>query len=477
MVLALATATCSLTTANNFNECNADSDCASFRACAQHYCVDMPAGCTQKFGDVSAPLDSRLAIGALYPLSKGGVSDTNEALRVKALSFAVDEINAGPAPIDGRRVVVYACDDLNDNNVTAAQATWFADSLKAPALIVSRTQGTNAAYGAVAGKDVLILSPNATADELTEHYRASGGLVWRLAPPDQNQTQVLLSYINKAKPDAGSFVLVHRGGSTDAGKDPYATGIEDAFRIAAPGKVNLLPFSPDNFDPAALASSLAALGPQLTVFVAFPNELRPILDAVSRIKSLQADAGHRLMFTDSAKKPDLLLSVDGGVAPLVWELLRGAVGTAPAQRNAINPDMPNGGTCCGASYSAFRDHFLDEFQAEPDGTSFTTHSYDAVWVLRFAAASVPPGASLNGTRLKLGIERIIQTPVVENRFYLNRSGVEGALNKLYNGNFVDIEGASSAINLNFDAGFAMTPYEIWRVGTDGGFYTEKLVDP
>src|SRR5439155_10450195 len=116
-------------------------------------------------------------------------------------------------------------------------------------------------------------------------------------------------------------------------------------------------------------NDLAAFAPQLTVLIGFPEDDTRIIDAaLSSHPGLTRAQGHRWFFSDSAKDPALLTAT---TKPEV----DGSYGTAPAQGDPANPAFTN-----------FTDRFSSKYHVDATQYSFTSHSYDAMYLVGLAAA-------------------------------------------------------------------------------------------
>lgn len=447
--LLMLLAGCSFTTAQGFKECTNDTQCLGNEVCLETYCIQMPDSCRKAAGDFSK--GSNVAFAALLPLSVGvdGGVDQSEVQGERAIELVIDDANQRSVIKDGRKFALYACDTAGVADRLTAQAQFFAQQRKVPALFISGSSQVFVAQTATSAQGTLILSATATSPELSALFQSSGRLVWRTAPSDLLQAKVMADFLLSDP----ALALAQRIGIL-AINETYGQGLSEAIatRLRATRTVQVVPFERST-DPTAAVAQLDTFGPQVTVLIGFPPDVRAVLQASATRLRLTRAGGHRWLLTDSAKDPD---SLRGTLAELT-----GSFGTAPAQG-------------AGSAFPAFRDAFLAQYGVDPQTYSFTSHSYDAAYLLALASANAAPKGPLTGASLSEGLSLVsgagAAVPMVPSSFTTLATSLQA-------GTAVNVDGASGPLDFDGDAGFPSSPIELWQVQADGTFTTVRNVSP
>jgi branched-chain amino acid transport system substrate-binding protein len=219
------------------------------------------------------------------------------------------------------------------------------------------------------------------------------------------------------------------------------------------------------FDADDVAKRTAALRaaenaqPRATVIIAnTANAVELVKEARTSMPLLTRDAGHRWYLTDSMKEQTLITPDTAGE-------LEGSVGTAPAQG-------------AGSGYSVFREAYRTRFGTDPDTTNYTSHSYDATWLVmlatQYALGNAMTLGAVTGPRLGEGMTRFALStgPSIP----LRSDKWSELADNLARGTPTNVEGASGPLDFSVDAGAPGAPYEIWKV-TDGGIRVLRQVWP
>ncbi|MHB8878669.1 MAG: ABC transporter substrate-binding protein [Myxococcaceae bacterium] len=457
VALGLLFSGCSLTVGQGFNECAKDSDCGAGgeRACLESFCVAKPEGCTESFGAVDSP--GRIALAAALPLTLEGATDESEKQGLNALTLALDEVNQRDG-VGGRPFALYLCDTTGDNDRLKAQATWLAEQLKVAAIITSWSGQTLAAATVTVPRDVLIMTATSTSPELSslpDTHSGSMGLVWRTAPSDAIQGRVIAELLLNDP----AFTGVARVGVVYL-DDPYGQGLQqvlaDRYGAAAGKFLKTIPYARGG-DLGKAVGDLAAFDPDVTVLIAFPDDAVPILAAAQAFPVLTKAQNHRWFFTDSAKDPALLASATAAQ-------ISSAYGTQPAQG-------------AGQASQSFRDRFQAKYSIDPLNFSFTSNSYDAMYVLAMGAAhavGADGNGPVTGPTLALGLTKLS----AGTSYKLTPDQLTPAKAALQGGTSIDIEGASGKLNFDSSTGEAPSPIDLWQVTAAGtGFATVRTIEP
>ncbi len=480
--LALAAALlpgCSLIV-NDFAECSADADCAGLGAglvCRESFCVQDPnpgpectvdADCAAKGADyfcdadacVTDPMVARcgrtlgaerdettLVLGAMLPFTTSdGDGDPRGQARANGLQLAVEEINEREGVNGRRKLSVVVCDTGGDTATAKAEAAYLIRRFKVPALLTSGSGETISVSAEAIPSDVLVMSVSATSAEITQlsdkhHPDAPAGLVWRTAPSDAIQGKVIADILlDDATADTKVAVL--------AVNDPYAQGLSAVFKTNFGTERQSRTFSFErNSDGATALQQADDWGPTDVLFIGFPAEATPMLNAVAAKHANLKQA--RWFFTDSTKNASLFSQIaDGG-------FLDKARGTAPA-------------TVFGEAYTGFSDRFRAKFQDEdPAQNSFTAHAYDAMYLVALAAswAATETGEQpITGTRLAEGLTKVSG----ENEIVLGPLNYTAARAELEAGRAIDILGASGSLNFDPATGEAPANIEEWQYTAGSG---------
>lgn len=467
-LLALASlglAGCTLIAAQGFQECAKDSDCVKPGLCLESYCIRPPEGCERSLGAVDHP--RRIPLAAALPITEGGTLDggidESEIQDLNAAVLALEEVNQRDG-VGGRPFALYVCNTGGSKQRIQEQALWLAEQLKAPALITSGSGQTIAAHTVTVPRGVLIISATATSPELTSLLDSSGGsvgLVWRTAPSDAIQGKViadlLINGCTAAEGCQPAITPVTKVGVVYV-DDPYGQGLKEVLAARfgqAPREIRSFQFTRGG-DVGPAVNGLAAFGPQVTVVIGFPSDVSNIVTLAQAKPNLTKAQGHRWFLTDSAKDPATVSGSPSGA-------LDGAFGTAPAQG-------------AGGGFSSFRDRFLAKYAVNPLDFSYTSHSYDAMYVLALGAAyaaGADGNLPITGARMAEGLTKLSAgalSPLTPDQFTPAKSSLQ-------KGTSIDIEGASGKLNFDPATGEAPSAIELWQVkpsGT-GAFSTVRTI--
>jgi len=448
---------CSFTTATGFNECSNDMQCGADKVCIQKFCIRLPPSCQRGAGVYTDP--NRVAFGALLPLTTspdGGSIDASERANLNALELAVDEGNQRDG-IKGRHFALFVCNTGDDDDTLKSQAAFLANTLESPAVVVSGSAATISAANILTPKGALVISADATSPELLGTYNSDNKLVWRTAPPDSLQAQVVidqLALFRASQPQLQKIGIAYVDTT-------YGQGLShelQARAMAAGFTPKTVPYT-EGGDPSAALTSLSSFTPNLTVLVAFPPDVLAIVGGAKSHPNLTRLGGNQWFFTDAAKDPEILSQ------PAVLAEIDQSYGTSPAQG-------------AGTEFSAFRDRFEAKYSIDPESYGFTSHSYDAMYLLMLGAAYASSnGQAITGTRIAEGFTKMSSdsgTPVI-----LTPDNFSNGVSELQAGHEIDVMGSSSDLDLDFNAGCPLpssSPYELWQV-RDGGFVTTQVIKP
>lgn len=453
-------ASCTFTTATGFNDCDTDSQCSNDQVCLEHYCINMTVGCRRQTGEFSS--NNRVVFAATLPLSStpdGSVIDQSEQQGLNALALAVEEGNLRDG-IKGKKFALVFCNTGGDDALAKQQVEWLATQLKVPAVVTSGSGQTIAIANVAASHDVMVISATSTSPELIGTFQSNKQLVWRTAPSDSLQARVMADLIEADYPVPSDGGVATTKIGIAYVNTTYGQGLSAGLRARLPARFQVKEvFYELNGDITQAVNDLNVFGPRTTMVVGFPPDLRAIITLAKTKPALAKASGHRWLFSDSAKDPALLTDV-------TLPELSGSFGTAPAQG-------------AGATFPSFKDRFFGKYNADPANFSFTSHSYDAMYLLMlsaaWASASNAPdgGGGFNGLGMVEGMRAVSSGAP----YSLAPNSFTGAVTAMQARMSIDVEGASGKLNFDLDAGAPSSPYELWFVETDGGLSTTKLVEP
>lgn len=448
-------ASCSFTTAGNFVECRTDVDCGTLAACSQGYCLALPAGCRrEEAGGATRAFDKtdRIPLAALLPLTDMGTLDNSEVQGLNAMLLAVSEVN-DRSGLKNRSFGLFVCDTGRVEETTKLQTQWMVDNLRVPAILTSGSGQTQIAAKDLSRLDAgtLVMSATATSPSLISTYRNEGN-VWRVSPPDTFQATALAKLIKADFPDAGGVTIDVVYEDTDYGGG-FGQPMADAL-LALGFMNNRRPFRPNDANSQTMViNGLANVSPKATVLIAFPSDARDLITRAKTFPTLTRAAGHRWYLTDATKDPSVLN------AATLTELDL-AIGTAPAQG-------------AGGAFAAFRDSFRTRYNTDPNSFSYTSHSYDALWLVMLATAYAESTGEISGPRLGQGMGKVSAAGA---SIPLRVDKWTEASNILLQGLSINAEGASGPLDFDPDAGVPSAPYEVWQV-SDGGIRVLRLTNP
>jgi ABC-type branched-subunit amino acid transport system substrate-binding protein len=365
-------------------------------------------------GGGEATLD--LTIGDSVPLS-GALSPFGPPGQ-KAANVAVDQINAAIDDVGADHTV----DIIHEDNET----------LPTPAVNVARSmvdEGASCIAGAWASADsiptarsvtiregVLQISPSSTSDELTA--LEDDGLVNRTAPPDKYQGPTLADAIEEDLGGAQGKVV-----NIGARNDSYGEGLAGTFSDAWEAKGGQIGesvlYDPEQPSYDSEARQIVSGNPDTIVIIDFPETF--------------ANVGPALLRTGDYD-PENAWGTDGlTIGPVrPPEIVAGMVLTAP------------GSPAAGEVPEAFATLFADSEPADVEQATFAAQNFDAVILCYLAAVAA---GSTDGQEMADQVREISGPPGDSYSF----EDLAGAIEALQNGDDIDYEGASGAIDMD-DAG-------------------------
>ena len=369
------------------------------------------------------------------------------------MRLAVSEVNDRTG-LKNRSFGLFVCDTQRDNATIATQTEWMVKNLLVPAIVTSGSGQTQAAAIDPVRLDAgtLLISATATSPSLTSTFQSQGN-VWRVSPPDTQQALALTRLLIADFPDAGGtrIDVVFEDSTYGAG---FANPMADAL-LAAGFTSTRRPFKPGDVNSQTpVVNGLANDSPKATVLIAFPPDVKDLITRARTFPVLTRASGHRWYLTDACKDPAI-------ITPTTQSELDLAIGTAPAQG-------------AGGAFASFRDSFRTRYGIDPNSFSYTSHSYDAMWLVMLASASAQATATVVGPKLGEGMGKLSNT--AQAPIPLRADSWTEVSNNLLQGLTVNVEGASGPLDFDPVTGAASAPYEVWQV-SDGGIRVLRLTNP
>ena len=365
-----------------------------------------------------------LVIGDSVPLS-GDLADFGPPGQ-KAADLAVEEITAAieEAGVDHTVEIIHEDNGGGADPQAAVQA----------ARKLATSDGASCIAGAWASSDTIpsgesvavpeevpLISPSSTSDEITG--LDDDGFVNRTAPPDSFQGPTLANYVSEELGGAEGKTI-----NIGARNDAYGTGLADTFSAAweslggTIGEVVEYDIDLPNYDSEA--DQITSGSPDGIVIVDFPETYNKVGPALVRTGSFDPTQS---FVTDGLISGDL---AEGAGADAV----NGLRGTAPGV-----PDDDTSAQAFDEAYKAFE-------PTDVDRQTFDAQNFDAVVLCYLAAVAA---GSTEGADLAPEIQTVSAPPGDKYTW----EELPAAIEALQNGDDIDYDGASGAIDMD-DAGDA-----------------------
>jgi branched-chain amino acid transport system substrate-binding protein len=354
--------------------------------------------------------------------------------------------------LDGRSYGLVKCsneesssyDALDQDEANVLVSEYLANEIGAVAIIGPGTSDrVDAAFLAVEPYGTMLMSPTARSpslthlDGLTSSYD-DPGLLWRTAPPDNLQGEVLAQFM-ASQGDTSVAVIVEEG--------PYGTalGVVFAGHFERDGNtVDQLTYESNNADSLAdQIDSAASASVDAVLFIsATEDDITEFLTAVAT----SGFSSKNIYLADGAKDTVLFEDIPG----LEASELERIFGTAPAPAS-------------GQVYQNFKDDYQAKYNRPADQTPYTAFAYDAAWLVIYGTAwSYYNEGLLTGLGVARGLRMISSGSEID----IGPSQWNSLKAQFKEGQTVNVRGASGELDYDSETGETSTPIDVWGVEYD-----------
>ncbi len=467
---------CSVVSAVDFQSCSASTECRD--AFGLGWTCDADRGfCTEVEQN---PRCTRIEPANLYDAEAhrttfimgtlfNDAAVEGDQVLINSAKLAVREANE--STLDGRLFGLVHCDyqdnpdidQLNSDEAAAELARYMVDELGINVLIGPGTSSTaEAVYTAVEDKDVLIISPSATANNLIEIDGASGtksaqdpGLFWRTAPPDAGVGSKMASLVLDG--GLGQTAIIHETGGYGEGlaleverllNDEGGSTSRYAFDNPNSANIQINNLNAETFDAVVFISA------EVNVVSNFVNTIGGLIQ--NDTSSPYASA--RVVVSDAAVPATL---IDNSASqPAMLEVFDQMFGV----RSEARTGHPVYNTYLSAyNNNAFADPFIQGYYGE--------HTYDATYMAMFgvAWAHYQEGGELTAKNIARGLWQL--SSANSTNVPINSDSFDSVKSSFSNGVAVDIEGASGPLNYDSFTEETAAAVEAWQIVCDPGCTT------
>ena len=400
-------------------------------------------------------------LGSLFDHS----TDIPEKLATRLAVRQVDESDG----LDGDVFVLVQCsyeqdsslDDLTNEEAGPAMGAYLADQLGAYAILGPATSGvTEATWTDVGPLGALIVSPSATSPALTyldQPLTPDGhaGRLWRTAPPDSVQGQVLAQIV-------GEFV--YTGGKQHVAvayqEGPYGEGLAEVFidyYVTDSHTADRKPFDDATSRDSAVAE-VATGNYDAIVFIS--SDLPDVSAFLNGAAARDEFEDMPIFLADAAKDQELLVQT-AAASDLWWNVW----GTAPA--------VPSGDL-----YDSFAAAYQGEYGQSAGDSSYSAYAYDAAWLAIFGAAwSKVDLGEVSGQGAADGLLQISKAGVAAgDQVEITPNSWSQVRAAFADGEAINVLGASGELDYDPATEETTGPIDVWWI-YDDGFETYETVQP
>jgi ABC-type branched-subunit amino acid transport system substrate-binding protein len=371
-----------------------------------------------------------LTIGDSIPLT-GDLADFGPPGQ-KASDLAVSVINKAiqQAGVDDSVKVVHEDNETNPQAaVQAARKMVDSDNASCITGAWASADTIPTAQSVSIPDGVLQISPASTSDEITSLN--DDGLVNRTSPPDSFQGPTLANTMDAALGGANGKTV-----NIGARNDSYGTGLAgtfgDAWKELGGTVGQQVIYDPEQPSYDSEAAQITSGNPDAIVIIDFPETFAKVGPALQRTGNWDPSKG---WFTDGLASGDVPDSVDA-------QVIDGMRGTAPG-----SPDK-------GEASTAFDDLYTSSDPKDVDRQTFDTQNFDATILCYLAAVAA---GSTDGKDMA---DKLVDVSAPPGTPYTWEQLPE-AIKALQNGDDIDYQGASGAIDMDAAGDATAGVYDIF----------------
>ncbi len=385
----------------------------------------------------------------------------------KSARLAVIQVNTRDG-LNGTQFGMIECDNspdfegdgLGDPEATEATALYMTDVLGLPAIVGPATSTrTEVAFNTSSPLGTMHISPSATSPTLTPidgvvSTDEDPGLLWRTAPPDTLQGEVIalemavLDADDDGDPDIENVGIVAQVGA-------YGEGLAEVFQgnWNSVGTSDLVTYTAVGDLGAAAAGFNSGDYDAVLVISSSTEEIGQFLNAASGLSGYDDKA---IFLPDGAFSSELI-EVSEDLASDLYPNIRGT-----------RPHEPSG-----LAYETFVASYLSVYNEDPTQLPFPAHSYDAGWLV---IAGVAWSQFNEGGITGLGIARGMRQISSGAEFDTGPNDWNSVKAAFEDGQSVNLAGASGSLDYDPETGETAAPVDIWIIvdDGDGGFELELL---
>jgi ABC-type branched-subunit amino acid transport system substrate-binding protein len=466
-------AACSLLT-TDVSDCETDAECRNAfgfaSVCGEGGFCRLAAAsprCNRTFPP--RLLEDRLAhkdfipVGSIFARDTAGVfANMENAVRL-AFKHANDD-----GGVSGRNFGLVMCtndpevgDGLSGAAASVEVARYLTEEIGVTAIAGPATSdNTLAVFQSVRDRGVLVVSPSATAVELSaldpiEVSDESPGLLWRTAPPDSIQAAAMANDMRTVNLGSGCpggdqcrvsavqrVAVVHIEGLYGNG---LATSFAEEFTRRG-GTVDLLPFATVGQRDNRITEAPLIGGVEEILYISNDPE-RDISHFFDATPGIQAYDGKGIFLSEAGADPSIFGSVDSTRLPQVR-------GTRPRPLD-LQDDLV---------FQRFVVSYQGEYnvsQAAIANSPFAANAYDAGWLIAIGAAwaTFQEDGDLRGRNMARGLRKISGGAVIE----VGPSGWVLIQQQFEAGRSINLVGASGNLDYSPETEETTAPIEVWTV--------------
>ncbi|MBO6933759.1 MAG: ABC transporter substrate-binding protein [Deltaproteobacteria bacterium] len=389
-----------------------------------------------------SPRDEPIVVGVIVSLS-GPLGSVGDHL-AKSAQLAAREVNAAGGLLGGRQIELIVVDDRTDPAQAARVAQDLLDQGAIGIIGSLSSSATEEVQAVTAAQQTPQISCCSTSQNLTDIQPADDRYLFRTAPSDTEQAQVLADVAVGQSCERVAILHIN-----DAYGEPFAEGINQSLTGEPTVEVvEVVPFvgGRSNYDTEVQA--VATANPDCIALVAFPDDGGEILRAWN---SLGSPPDVTWIGSDGLKDPGFPTAAGDP------SFVEGVIGTAPI----VEPDT--------RSANAFAASYEVTYGERPG--IFGGNQYDAMILL---ALAIQKAGTTDGTAVRDALYQVANRDAGEPTMISGQiAQALGALEEPEGD--IDYEGASGSVDLD-PSGDVTSDYEIWSY-TGGMFVRVDVISP